>query len=118
MANVKNTLDDVQCYVGNTQELLQDLEGEVFEDDGTVIKFNIEKGGVLAQVLWNQLRETILECEGKQLVVQYPEGFAGAALQLIFQLANFRLESPVVIDSPDLVPDHIKEQIKNEDNTN
>lgn len=114
--SLKKSTDDVQCYIGNTQELLQDLEGEVFTDTGNVIEVDIQKGGTLLQILWDQFKETVLECEGKRVVVKYPAGWQGQLLRFAASFIGFNLESPTVIDSPDLVPDHIKKQIIDEAN--
>lgn len=114
--SLKQSTDDVQCYIGNTQELLQDLEGEVFNDTGEVIEVDIQQGGKLLQILWDQFKETVLECEGKRVVVKYPAGWQGQLLRFAATFVGFNLESPTVVDSPDLVPDHIKQQIINDAN--
>lgn len=116
--SLKTTTDDAQCYLGNIQELLNDLEGEVFTAKGDVVEFDLKKGGKLLQILWDQGRESLLECEGKQMVVKYPDGIAGSVLELAFSFIGFNLQAPVAIDSPELVPDHIKQQIIEEANRN
>lgn len=109
--SVKTSLDTAECYVGNVKELLDDFEGEFVSDAGGIVTIKVQTIGKMGQLFWNQFRETLLECEGKVVQVQYPPDFIGTLLKTVLTLAGFDLEAPVVIDSPELVPDHIKQQI-------
>lgn len=109
MSKVKRTFDDLQCYVGNVKELLDETEDLILDQTDEVIVLDFKSVPKILQVVWDQFRETVLECEGKEIVIALPEGFIGDMIRAALTLIGFQIDNTVSVDSPDLVPDHLKD---------
>ena len=51
----------------------------------------IEDFGTVAQILWNAIKGTMQECEGKQIEVRLPQNFTGRMVEFALNLFGFRL---------------------------
>ena len=91
----------VECYSTNTAEMSKELR-TVLIDPATDDFKNIPlpTGTKAIQVAYNQLRETILECEGNEFVIPLPDGPAGVVLNLLLTALGIDLNAPITPDSP------------------
>ena len=78
----KSPLGDVACYSMNIAELASEVN--VFMD-GNKVKFTWREYIKLAQIIWDKIKETSLECSGKSIEVKLPPKLSiiGAAFALI-----------------------------------
>lgn len=89
--SLKDALGDVQCYTQNLAELVGEVDKEVeVGPDGKII---LEFDGVvsLLQIVWDKVKETALECEGKTIRVKLPDGIVGNLIGLALGAIGFRL---------------------------
>ena len=89
---IKNSLEDVGCYVTNVGELMTEIgDGFVTEDNKIVIKFpdGVKK---LIQTLISKTDETLMECEGKELVFDVPEGVVGETIKFLVKSLGFEVK--------------------------
>jgi len=77
------------CHMENVGELLQQFDADYVTEDGNVIKLTGEAVLSLMGDLYGKLEETMLECEGKQLQIEFGDS---AAANLIEQLIKFILQ--------------------------
>jgi hypothetical protein len=90
----------LECYSTNTAEMSKELRTVLIDpatDDFKNIPLTTATKAI--QVAYNQLRETILECEGNEFVVPLPEGPAGVVLNLLLTALGIDLNAPVKPDS-------------------
>lgn len=90
---LKETLDKLACYNANVTEFLADFN-EQYVDANTgqlkPLKFDVIRDAL--QDLWNKIKETSLECEGKEINIQITgEGPAVFLLQAIIAGLGFEL---------------------------
>ena len=83
-------IQKVECYVTNVSELLQAFEENYIEENNT-IKINLETLLSILQMLWDKTKETSIECEGKELIVDMPDGVAGSIFKVVLDLLKFKL---------------------------
>jgi hypothetical protein len=91
----------VECYSTNTAEMAKELRTVLINpatDEFNNIPLLTATKAIQAAV--NQLRETILECEGERFDIPLPEGPAGVVLKLILASLGIDLDAPIKIDSP------------------
>jgi hypothetical protein len=91
----------VECYSTNVGEMASELRKVLINpqtDEFNDIPLSTATKGV--QAAYNQLRETILECEGKEFVIPLPSGTAGVVLNLLLISLGIDINAPIVIDSP------------------
>jgi hypothetical protein len=79
---VKSPIGDIACYSMNIAELASEVN--VFMD-GNKVKFTWREYIKLAQIIWDKIKETSLECSGKEIEVKLPAklGLISAAFALI-----------------------------------
>ena len=82
----KSPLGDVACYSMNIAELASEVN--VFMD-GNKVKFTWREYIKLAQIIWDKIKETSLECSGKTIEVKVP--FKFSIISAAFSLIGFRL---------------------------
>ena len=82
----------VECYTANVAELADEVEDMLFEEntEGVVV---LDFTGVknLLQILWNKIKETAFECEGKRIEVRLPEGLVGTIIAAALAAVGFKL---------------------------
>ena len=90
----------VECYSTNVGEMSAELRQVLIDpatDDFKEIPLPVAIKGI--QAAYDQLRETILECEGTEFVLPLPGGTPGVVLELLLASLGLDLNKPVVIDS-------------------
>jgi len=93
---IQEVLQDTECYAANLAELAKKLDKEIeFEKNEETGEMNIKldfKSGVdLLQIVWDQVKETAKECEGKDIKVKLPSGIAGLIAGAALQALGFKL---------------------------
>ena len=83
---VKSPIGDIACYSMNIAELASEVN--VFMD-GNKVKFTWREYIKLAQIIWDKIKETSLECSGKTIEVKVPPKFS--IISAAFSLIGFRL---------------------------
>ena len=75
--SIADVLADANCYIGNLNELLADLQTVLVEDEDGVVRVDFNDAVKIIQVVWDAVKETADECADKQIVVKLPEGLPG-----------------------------------------
>lgn len=89
--SIKDVLMGANCYIGNLEELTEEVADVLVEDaDGKVV-LDFKGGVSLLQVLWDKFKETAQECAGKEIKVVLPDGLVGQILGAALGLIGFRL---------------------------
>lgn len=86
-----DTIQKIECYVTNVSEFLQEFEIKFIEQDGNVVKVDFATAVEMLQSLWDKVKETSLECEGKTIEVELPDGLTGTIIELLLAVIKFRL---------------------------
>jgi len=55
------------------------------------IKLDFKSGVELMQIVWDQVKETALECEGKEIEIELPGGVVGLIVGAALQAVGFKL---------------------------
>lgn len=90
----------VECYSTNVGEMSAELRKVLIDpttDEFKNIPFPVAIKAI--QAAYDQLRETILECEGTQLQLPIPAGTPGVVLELLLSSLGLDLDAPIKIDS-------------------
>ncbi len=87
----KDVLSGAECYLGNLEELAGELDEVLVEDEEGQIVLTFDGVKSVVQVVWDKVKETVLECQGKEIVVKLPEGLVGNLLAATLQLLGFKL---------------------------
>lgn len=92
--NLGNSLRKTECYNINAQELITILQNNIVDEYGNVIK--VDPVAIIRTLdsLWYQVRETVLECENKQIIVELPE-----TVTFLLKAIGLDLNRPVTPDS-------------------
>jgi hypothetical protein len=80
----------VGCHMENVAELLQDFDNEYITVDGEVIKLSGEVALTLMGDLFRKFQETVRECEGKVIEVEFGDS---PTANLLEQLVEFILKA-------------------------
>jgi len=78
----------VGCHMENVAELLQDFDSEYVTVDGKVIKLSGDVALTLMGDLFRKFQETVEECEGKTIEVEFGDS---PTANLLEQLVEFIL---------------------------
>ena len=89
---VKNTLEDVGCYVTNVGELFTAIGQDFTTEDNKVVVAWPDGYRKLVQTLVDKVDETLQECEGKELVFDIPEGLGGELIKSAVKILGFEIK--------------------------
>ena len=67
----------LNCYSLNASEFIQEFNAKFVSDDGKIIKLTFTSGTEIANSIWEKVKETLKECEGREIVVVVPTGIKG-----------------------------------------
>jgi len=85
----KGAVGKAGCHIENVGELLQEFDGRFVSEDGKVVKLGTDQVFQLMGMLYNKFAETLLECEGKELTIEFGDS---ATANLAEQILQFILE--------------------------
>jgi len=71
MTEFKTTIGKAGCHIENVGQLLEQLDVQFGDTTDGKIHIPIEKVPTLVGLTWDKLKETFLECEGKELVIEF-----------------------------------------------
>lgn len=71
------------CHIENIGEMLQEFDVKYVTDEGKVIKLNGEAVLALMGDLYVKFEETMLECEGKQIEIEFGDSVTANLLEQI-----------------------------------
>lgn len=86
-----NIFDSIECYGSNLAELANTIDDQFVTEEGDIVKMDVTTVFALIQVLWDKLKETALECEGKEIKVELPNNWVGMALNAALAALGFKL---------------------------
>lgn len=94
--NITEVLTGAECYTANLSELAAKLNKEIEfienpETGEAQIKLDFKSGMELVQIIYDQVKETALECEGKELKIKLPGGIPGLIMSAALQAVGFKL---------------------------
>lgn len=79
------------CYAVNVGELLNEVDGQFFDDEGKFIELDFDETVKLLQIVWDKVKETAQECEGKEITVKLPQGVIGGIIAAALSVVGFKL---------------------------
>lgn len=85
-----DVLGSIECYTMNIAELANELD-EFVKDDGSTVELDFQTTIRLIQTVWDKIKETANECEGKELKVTLPDGLPGLLLQALLAGVGLKL---------------------------
>ena len=88
---IKDTFGKVGCYSANIAELASEINDELVVDEGGKIKISFFGWIKLIQVFWNKIKETAVECEGKEVEVNLPDGIIGNVVNTLLGAIGLKL---------------------------
>jgi hypothetical protein len=91
MNEFKSPIGVVGCYLENVGEFLQEFEENNVTTDGKVDKITIAAALTLMQESLNKYKESKLECEGKEVVIDFGDGPIATLLEGLFKSLGFEL---------------------------
>lgn len=92
--NLQQDLQKVRCYLGNVDELIQEIDTKFIDPStGQLVDIDIKVAIEMLNELISKFVETASECEGKQIGIEWPEGIAWTILRTI--LASIGLNLPI-----------------------
>lgn len=89
--SIKDVLGDASCYIGNFAELTEDLSEVMVEDEQGKVILDFEGAVNVIQVTWDSVKETALECAGKEIEVRLPDGPLGIIIAAGLAALGFKL---------------------------
>lgn len=94
-------LKQVECYSTNVGEMAAELRKVLIEPATDELKdIKLKEAVEAIQAAYDQTRETIFECAGKDVTPQLPDTFTGQAVSILLLTLGLRLDNPIVVDSP------------------
>ena len=87
----KVVLGKSTCYLGNLEELSAELDDVLVEDVDGKIKLGFQGTVAVINAVWAKVKETAMECEGKEIVVDLPGGWPGLLISGALQAAGIKL---------------------------
>ncbi len=85
-------LRDVECYSANLAEFAKEIREKLI--DPTTDRFKpvtLEFTVTVIQTAYDKMQETLMECEGREVVINLPEGAAGTLISLLLQVLGIKL---------------------------
>lgn len=86
MTEFKTTIGKAGCHIENLGSLLTQLDIQFGDVTDGKIRIPIEKVPTLVGLTWEKMKETFLECEGKELVVEFGDTVSANAIETILKL--------------------------------
>lgn len=87
-------LQKVECYLDNVKELVQDVRTKFIDPEtGRLVDIDLKVAIEMINELVDQFVETMEECEGKQIEIEWPDGFTWQILRTI--LVSIGLNLPI-----------------------
>lgn len=71
MTEFKTKLGHIGCHTVNLGEIFQQVDNQVIVVEENKIKIPLDKLPLLGGMIWSKLQESFLECEGKELVIDF-----------------------------------------------
>lgn len=87
----KSAFGRVGCHTVNIGEVLQAFDEKYVSEEGGIIKLNLAGYLGVSQMLINKLKESMKECENKDLVIDLGDGPAAEILESILRAIGFEL---------------------------
>ena len=91
MGELKSKVGKAGCHIENVGELLQEFDADFITESGNVINLTAEQYFDLLQLLMNKFKETMLECEGKEVKIDFGDGPVANILEGILKTLGFDL---------------------------
>lgn len=85
MEEFKTNLGKVGCHTINVGELFVQLDTQFGSEEEGKVKIPVEKLPEVLGITWGKLKETFLECEGKELVVDFGDTPGANAFESLFK---------------------------------
>lgn len=89
--SVGGIIEKGACYSTNLAELLAEGADEFIDSDGKFLKFDFSLAVKLINVFWAKIKETILECEGKEVEIKFPTGPIGVIISTLLAALGIRI---------------------------
>jgi hypothetical protein len=86
-----NIFDSIECYGSNLAELANTIDDQFVTEEGDIVKMDVMTVFALIQVLWDKIKETALECEGKEIRVDLPSNWVGMVLNAALAAVGLKL---------------------------
>lgn len=90
-ASFKDVLGKSECYLGNLAELAARLDDVTVTDEDGKIILDLKGTVAVINTVWSQVKETVKECEGKDLEVNLPDGIIGNILAAALGVIGIQL---------------------------
>jgi hypothetical protein len=87
----KSKFGTIGCYVENFGEFMQEFEENHVNDDGKVVTLKINSILDLMQETVNKYKESKLECEGKEVEIDFGDGAVATLLENLLRALGFEL---------------------------
>jgi hypothetical protein len=90
--NLKESLENVLCFNENVNELLRQFLDDFTTETGELKDINLNTAVGMLQALWDKIKETSLECQGKEIKVELTgDGLPIFLLKALLAGVGFRL---------------------------
>lgn len=90
-ATFKDVLGKSECYFGNIAELAGELDEVIVQQPDGKIILNLEGSVAVINTVWAKIKETVKECEGKDLEVNLPDGLVGMIVGAALSAVGIKL---------------------------
>lgn len=86
-----NIFTDVACYTQNIAELANEMDDQFINEDNDFVEIDVMTVFQILQTVWDQVKETALECEGKEIKVKLPDNWIGMVLRAALSAVGLSL---------------------------
>lgn len=87
----KSTFGQAGCHIENIGEILMEFDNKFISEDGGIIKLGVDDYLALTQMLLDKFKESLKECEGKEIVIDFGDGPVANTAEMLLRALGFKL---------------------------